>query len=167
MEEKLYEKVYRYFLVNRPPSTTVYDGEVNREYWAPALYVEEIGRTAHGYIDYKEPLAKRRVEALEAVPEDRVERAYYHFWRAADGDEQEAEGLIGEYREMPFPHLKQRQDKDPLVSQFLIIEEYLALKAVEEERAKKCPRCGNWCDTADWLGGICLDCHTIEIEEAL
>jgi len=73
---------HRYYYLNRPPSIGCQpDGFVNREAWSPKQTIPGTEWTAHGWVEYPEPLEPYQVWKWEFRPADDAELDEYLDWR--------------------------------------------------------------------------------------
>lgn len=67
--------VYRYYTIYRPPSPGVVPhGFVAMKVWGSRPYVEEIGHTAWGTVDYASPLSQQEIRDYELAPANMVQK---------------------------------------------------------------------------------------------
>ena len=79
----------RYYLTQRPPAPGTFPGKpVNMEAYDQKTYIEEIGRQAWGWIEYREPLTEKQADEYELT---RAMKPYYNM-------EQETRNIILELK---------------------------------------------------------------------
>ncbi len=61
----------RYYLTQRPPSPGAFPGKpIKLKAYDAKTYVEEIGRSAWGWVEYSEPLTEKQVKDYELTKEN-------------------------------------------------------------------------------------------------
>jgi hypothetical protein len=67
----------RYYLTQRPPSPGAFPGKpANMEAYDQKAYVEEIGRPAWGWVEYREPLTEKQAAEYELT---RAKKPFYEL----------------------------------------------------------------------------------------
>ena len=67
--------VYRYYTIYRPPSPgAVPHGFAAMKVWGSRPYVEEIGHTAWGTVDYASPLSQQEIRDYELAPANMAQK---------------------------------------------------------------------------------------------
>jgi len=112
---------HRYYYLLRPfgigcqPDGWIVDKDFNQavEVWQPKRVIPEgQGRTAHGWIEYPEPLTFDQIWRFDLFPADPVAEARYSLWVLCDRDAAEAQIMLDDYLSQGDDWLKDHADRD-------------------------------------------------------